>query len=142
MSLPQPDPQSDAMSRESLIGALRAELVSRADGRSICTMAAEKGIFCGGFKRFTDAELRERFGWIACKRPNASRADIENIADGWQLARQDVLEVETACDVQSKEHDLCNGWDDFSNEDLAGFYQELTGHEVRVVASGSGQPAR
>ena len=140
MSLPQP--QFNAMSREALIAALREELVSRADGRSICTMAAEKGIFCGGFSRFTDAELRERFGWIACKRPKASRADLENVADGWQLARQEVLGVETACDVQSKEHDLCNGWDDFSNEDLAGFYQELTGNEVRVVLPGSGQPGR
>jgi hypothetical protein len=34
--------------------------------------------------------------------------------------------------VQTKLHDTCYGWDDFSNDDLAGFYSQLTGKETHV----------
>jgi hypothetical protein len=134
-------PLSHAISRHSLIAALRQELSKRADDRSICSLAAEKGIFCGGFRRFSDAELRERFSWLVRKRPAATRSDIEVLGDAWQLARQEVLGVPTACDVQSQEHDLCNGWDDFSDGDLATFYRELTGEAVRVIPADSGHTA-
>jgi hypothetical protein len=49
------------------------------------------------------------------------------------MARQDVLEVPTSCDVQQLEHDACGGWEDFSNDDLAGFLRDLTGREVVVA---------
>ena len=128
-------PLSEGISRQSLVAALRRELTNRADGRSICSLAAEQGIFCGGFRRFSDAELRDRFAWIASKRPASTRAELELLGDAWQLARQEVRDLPTACDVQSQEHDLCNGWDDFSDSDLATFYRELTGKEVTVAAA-------
>jgi hypothetical protein len=127
------EPLTDFLSRPSLIAALRQELSSRADGRSICSLAAEKGIFCGGFRSFTDAQLRERFAWLVRKRPEATRAEIEGLGDAWQLARQEVRSLPTACDVQTQEHDLCNGWDDFSDDDLAKFYRELIGRAVTIV---------
>lgn len=121
------------ISRPSLIGALRDELAHRAAGDvSICRLAAETGVFCKGFRRFTDRELRERFDWIAKKNPDAPREELEAIADRWQLARQDVVGAKTSCDVQQLEHDSCGGWDDFSNEALAGFLRELTGRNVVV----------
>lgn len=125
-------PLSDVISRQSLITALRQELSNRADDRSMCSVAAEKGIFCGGFKRFTDRELKQRMPWLARKHPFGTRAEIERLADAWQLGRQEMGAVATACDVQQKEHDLCNGWDDFSDDDLATFYTEFTGRMVRV----------
>lgn len=131
------DPQTrpDFVSRSTLIAALREELSRRAKGdMSICRLAAQTGVFCRGFRRFTDDELKERFGWIAKKHPEATRPELEEIADRWQMARQDVLGALTSCDVQQLEHDSCGGWDDFSNEDLSAFLRELTGREVVVSA--------
>lgn len=122
----------EVVSRPSLIDALRKELLNRADGRSLCSLAAEQGIFCGGFRRFSDGELRDRFAWIVRKRPATTRPQLELLGDAWQLARQEIHDLPTACDVQSLEHDLCNGWDDFTDSDLTAFYRELTGHAVTV----------
>ena len=115
-------------SRASLIKALRTALARGANGEmSICKYAAEKGIFCSGFRRFSDQELRDRLDWIVKKNPNGSRAELEETADRWQMARQDVEGVPTACDVQQIEHDVCNGWDDFSDEELSRFLTALKG---------------
>ncbi len=116
-----------AMTREDLISSLRSKLLRHAgDDRSICRAAAENGCFCHGFSRFTNRELRRRMAWIARKSSNATREELEQIIDRWQLARQEYNQLSTACDVQCREHDLCNGWDDFSDEELARFDSELT----------------
>lgn len=125
----------DYIARPNLIVALREELSRRARGEmSICRLAAETGVFCKGFRRYTDDELRERYPWIVKKNPDAPREELEAIADRWQLARQDVVGVTTACDVQQLEHDVCGGWDDFSNAELARFLFELTGRKVEVMS--------
>lgn len=115
------------ISRSDLIATLRDELSRRAGDMSICKLAAQTGVFCKGFRRYSDDELKARYGWIARKNPDASRQELEEIADRWQLAREDVLGAKTSCDVQQLEHDTCGGWDDFSDEDLAKFLRELTG---------------
>ncbi|MEA2489011.1 MAG: hypothetical protein QOH21_803 [Acidobacteriota bacterium] len=126
--------EPDSLSRPTLIVALRDELSRRARGEmSICRLAAETGVFCKGFRRYTDAQLRERYGWISKKNPGAPREELEGVADRWQLARQDVVGAATACDVQQLEHDACGGWDDFSNDELARFLLELTGRRVEVT---------
>lgn len=123
MELPQPD----IVVRESLIDRLRKELVRLAgDDRSICRLAGEHGIFCLGFKRFSDPDLRRRLHWIARRRPDATRAEMEDLGDRWQLARQEVGGLATSCDVQMREHDLCGGWDDFNDEELLRLYNELS----------------
>ena len=95
-------------------------------------MAAEKGIFCKGFQRYSDFELRKRYRWIARKDRRYTREEIEDLANRWQIARQDVDELPIACDVQQLEHDSCRGWDDFSNEELAKFIGQTTGRVVAV----------
>lgn len=126
---------TEVESRESLIGALRTELAGRANGEvSICKLAAQTGVFCRGFDRYSDNELKRRFGWIVKQTPSVTREELEEVADRWQLARQDVDGVATACDVQQMEHDMCRGWDDFSNEQLSTFLRELTGRSVAVPA--------
>jgi hypothetical protein len=123
----------ESISRPALITALRDELSRRAGtDTSICTLAARTGIFCKGFSRYSDAELKERYSWIAKKNPAAPREELEEIADRWQLAREDVLGKSTSCDVQQIEHDACRGWDDFTDADLANFLRELTGRSVAV----------
>lgn len=129
----QPMMQPERMSRKSAIDTLRGELADRAkDEMSICKLAATTGVFCRGFRRYSDDELKERYGWIVRRNPEASRATIEDIADRWQLARQEVEGEPTSCDVQQVEHDTCGGWDDFSNDELARFVAELTGRRILV----------
>jgi hypothetical protein len=124
----------DVLSRESLIERLRPELLRLAgDDRSICRLAAERAISCHGFNRFSDADLRQRLHWIAQRRPDTTRAEMEDLGDRWQLARQEVDHLPTACDVQTREHDLCGGWDDFTDEDLVRLYDELS----RTPAAGA-----
>lgn len=123
----------ETLSRQELIGALRGELARRANGEmSICRLAAERGLFCKGFQRYSDEELRQRYGWIVRRNPSISREQLEVIADEWQMARQEVDQLPTCCDVQQIEHDACGGWADFSAEDLARFFLELTGRRVIV----------
>lgn len=124
----------ESISRAEAISRLRNQLVKLTDGdMSACKLAADKGIFCQGFARFNDAELKKQYSWILRRRPGMTRAELESIADRWQMARQEVDELPVACDVQQKVHDTCRGWDDFTNDDLSRFYRELTGKEVAVV---------
>lgn len=124
---------SETLSRQELIAALRDELAHRTNGdMSVCRLAAEKGLFCKGFRRYSDDELRERYGWIVQRNPQVSREQLEAVADQWQMARQEVEQVPTSCDVQQIEHDVCGGWGDFPAEELARFFFELTGRRVVV----------
>jgi hypothetical protein len=89
MSRTQPKPES--IGRSDTINFLRTELLKRMDGdTSACRFAATEGIFCRGLARFEDDELRRRFAWITNRRPDMSRQELEEVADRWQLARQDV----------------------------------------------------
>jgi len=124
----------EAITRLEAINRLRNELVKRSDGEvSACKLAADNGLFCQGFARFSDEELKKQYAWIVRRRPGMTRSDLETIADRWQMARQEVDELPIACDVQQRVHDTCRGWDDFSNDDLSRFYRELTGTEIAVV---------
>ncbi|MGZ4808361.1 MAG: hypothetical protein ACXVIJ_13400 [Thermoanaerobaculia bacterium] len=132
--MPRVNSKPKTLSRSEVIDLLRQELVRRADGeKSACRVAAEEGIFCHGFARYTDLELRRRYDWIARRHPKMTRAELEEVADRWQMARQDVEEAPIACDVQQKVHDTCRGWDDFTNEELSRYYYEMTGTEIDVT---------
>lgn len=124
----------ESISRAEVISRLRNQLVKLTDGDvSACKLAADQGIFCQGFARFNDEELKEQYSWIMRRRPDMTRDELESIADRWQMARQEVDELPVACDVQQKVHDTCRGWDDFANDDLSRFYRQMTGKEVSVV---------
>lgn len=126
--------KTEQVTRAEAIQRLREKYVGMIDEEnSICKVAAEKGIFCRGFKHYTDVDLRRRYDWIDRRRKSMSREELEDIANRWQLARQEVEEAPIACDVQQKVHDTCGGWDDFSNDDLAHFWTELTGQTITVV---------
>ena len=131
----KPKAKAKPVSREELVKLVREELIKRAgdDDMSACKAAGEQGIFCRGFARYSDLDLRRRYDWIARRRPKMTRKQLEEIANRWQLARQEVEGMPIACDVQQKAHDTCRGWDDFTNEDLAKFYFEMTGKEIAVA---------
>ncbi len=123
----------ESVSRNEIIDRLRTVLRQFSDEEtSICKAATERGIFCRGFSRYTEGQLKRRYDWIVRKRPGISRGELEQIANYWQLAQQQVHGVGFACDVQTRLHDTCGGWDDFTNQELADFYDGLTGRKVDV----------
>jgi hypothetical protein len=125
--------KSITISRPQIIDLLRSELLKRAgQDVSACRVAAEQGVFCHGFARYSDEELRRRYEWIVRRRPTLTRDELEEIADRWQMARQEVTHTPIACDVQQRVHDTCRGWDDFSNDDLSRFYFEMTGKDIVI----------
>lgn len=129
----KPLPAPVTVTRSEAIDRIRQVLLEEVDEEtSICKAAAKRGIFCRGFRRFGDAELRRRYNWIVRKRPDITREELEDIANDWQLAQQQVHDIGMACDVQTKVHDTCLGWDDFTNEQLTEFLTGMTGHEIRV----------
>jgi len=99
----------------------------------IADFRQQRGIFCKGFHRHSDGGLRRCYSWLDKRRPGASREEIEDLANRWQLARQIVDDLPIACDVQQIERDSCRGWDDFSSEELSGFFKELTGRSLIVA---------
>jgi hypothetical protein len=103
------------------------------DDHSLCEVAARFGFYCGGFAQWSLEQLKERYGWIAGKRPDITREELERLANAWQVARRQVHGVPLACDVQALEHDTCEGWDEWANEDLARFYKQLDGADIDVV---------
>jgi hypothetical protein len=122
------------VTRNEAIELVRSELLKQVDDETcICKAAAEQKIFCRGFARYGDREFRARYSWLVTKRPDATRPELEELANEWQLARQDVRQTRLACDVQQAEHDSCRGWDDFSNEDLSRFVSELMGKSLVVA---------
>jgi hypothetical protein len=124
----------ETATREEILARLRLELMKFTDEEnSICKVAAERGIFCKGFSRYTDTQLRDRYWWIVRKDPDITREELERIANDWQLAQQEVFERPIACDVQMNVKDTCRGWNDFTTEQLSRFYFQLTGKEVRIV---------
>ena len=127
-------PREDSVTRAEIMSLLRSELMKLTNSEtSICRAAADHGIFCQGFNRFGDGELRRRFAWLGDRARTLPREELEEIANRWQLARQEVDGLPIACDVQQREHDTCRGWDDFTNSDLARFYYQLTGVSVIVA---------
>jgi hypothetical protein len=131
---PQEIPVIRQVDRGTAIQELRAKLLSLTDDQtSMCQVAAERGIFCHGFKQYSDEELRDKFDWITRRNPNLRRRDLEKMANLWQLSRQVIEGVCFSCDAQTIEHDTCLGWDSFSNEELQKFFREIMHQEVDVV---------
>lgn len=120
--------------RDEAIKDIRRELLKLVDDdHSVCEVAGRLGIFCRGFRQFSDQELERRYDWIVKRRNVKSREELEAFANRWQLARQFVQNQKLACDVQLDERDTCDGWDTFTLAQLERFYKQLCSEEVHVV---------
>jgi len=125
------------VSRAWAIRSLREFLLTLTDeDHSMCRVATDRGIFCQGFRKLDDKELKEHFSGIVERRPGVNRWQLEALGNQWELARQTVNQLPLACDVEQKEHGTCGGWDDLSNEDLARYCAELLAQEVVVTPQG------
>ena len=121
--------------RSEVIEALRREMAEWCDDEhSICQVAAERGVFCHGFARWSFKELKERYPQITRSRRALTRKELEDLANRWQLARQYVKDEGLACDVQAQdeEYPQCKGWGEFTDEELEEFHNRICGDAVRV----------
>ena len=122
------------LTRAQAIEALRSRLLELSDeDHSVCAIAARHGIYCHGFTQWSFDELKRRYWWLADRRPHVTREELERLANIWQVARQQVLGTELACDTQATEHDTCKGWDEWDEATLARYVHELCGEPVAVV---------
>jgi hypothetical protein len=126
-------PEATRLSRPEAIVLLRDKLRMLTDAdHCMCAAAARAGVFCRGFARLSDADFRSRFDWIVRKRPRASRAELEEVVNLYHLGRQEVTGTALCCDLETREHTSCDGWNTFDNETLQTFIRELTGREVLI----------
>jgi len=121
------------LSRPQAIEILRTRLKTLTDAEHcLCTAAARLGVFCRGFQPLSDEEFRRRFWWIARSRPGASRKELEEVVNLYQLGRQEVTGAPICCDVETREHSGCDGWNTFDNATLEGFFLELLRRRVSI----------
>ncbi|MGH9315910.1 MAG: hypothetical protein ACRD1P_02225 [Thermoanaerobaculia bacterium] len=131
---PGAPPSPERWSRDEAIGRLRECLLKLTDAEhSMCQVAAELKIFCRGFCRWDETELRRRWQKVLGKNSGLTRAQLEELANLWQLTEQVAQRVALACDAQRSAHGVCRGWDDFSNDEIARYCSDLLGSNVVIV---------
>jgi hypothetical protein len=119
--------------REEAIGRLRPVLRDLCgEERSLCRVAAERSIFCGGFRRWPAREFDRRFRPFIGTSTHLTRPQMEAFADLWQLSEQLCQGVTLACDAASLSPGACRGWKEFTEADLERFCRELLGRHVTV----------
>ncbi len=124
----------ESLSRPEAIDMLRTALEGLTDREHcLCEAAGRLGVFCGGFRGLSDEQFRQRFDWIARKRPEASRAELEQLVSLYHAGRQEVAGARLCCDVETREHCACDGWNAFDNRALERLCREVTGREVRIL---------
>src|ERR1700693_5673848 len=97
-------PVFEHLSRPEAIERLRKVMKALTDEENcMCAAAARLGVFCQGFRRLSDEEFR-----------------------------QEVTGAALCCDVETREHEGCHGWNTFDNRVLEEFYLKLTGHHARI----------
>jgi hypothetical protein len=122
------------LKRDEAIRDIRREVLKLVDDEhSVCEVCTRLDIMCRGFRQFSDEELARRYKWIAERGEPKTRAELEELANRWQLARQLATGRELACDVQLEDRDTCDGWDTFTTTELARYYKQLTGEDVEVA---------
>jgi hypothetical protein len=123
----------ESLSRPEAIAVLREALIALCgEDECACAATARSKVFCGGFRSLSDKELRGRFDWITRARPHASRGELERLAGLYHLGREEVDGLPLCCDVETREHCGCDGWNRFDNLTLEGAVLELTGRHVEI----------
>lgn len=136
MSSPSGD--TEVWTRDEAIAMLREGLLKLSDGeRSMCAVASELGVFCHGFRRWTDDAFSRGWTRVLGHSTHLSRPQMERLADIWVLSEQLRLQVPCACDLAAAGGGVCRGWNGFSNADIERCCDEILGRNVAVVENGS-----
>lgn len=125
--------QGVRLSRPQAVDRIRQMLKNLThDDECACSTAARYGITCQGLSQLTDKDLRARYAWIASKRPKATREELEQLVTLYHIGRQTATGAEICCDVETREHCGCDGWNQFDNPTLERFYAEMSGEKIRI----------
>lgn len=120
--------------RNEAISRLRSSLLAMTDDEhSLCQVAAERGIFCRGFRRWGEREFDRRWRMYIGRSTHLSREQMEEYANLWELAEQVRKRVSLACDAQTEARGPCRGWNEFSNAEIARFCNDVLGENVEVI---------
>ena len=103
------------------------------DDKSLCRVAAETGLFCGGFRRWSVPEFDRRWRDFIGRSTHLTRSQMEEYANVWQLTEQVARGVALACDTAGTAPAPCRGWNEFSNAVLGQFCADLLGENGAVV---------
>jgi hypothetical protein len=121
------------LSRPEAIARLRERLKMFVKNEEcVCEAVGGLGIFCRGFRALTDEEFRARFEFIAKQRPRATREELEELAGQYHKGRMEVTGAEICCDLETREHVGCDGWNSFENSRLEQIYLALIGSPARI----------
>jgi len=121
-------PTPAGWARAEAIACLRNRLIGLADGEhSICKLAADRGIFCRGFRRWNDREFHDRFKGTLGISTHLTRSQMEELADLWQLTEQLNQGLTLICDAPAADRAACRGWDEFTDTELQDFDCEMIG---------------
>ena len=127
--------EPEVWTRPEAVKNLREALLKLSDEEhSICQIAAERGIFCHGFRRWSESEFDRRWRVALGRSTHLTRAQMEELANVWQLTEQIRCRVALACDARSSPGSACRGWDEFSNADLGRYCADILGKNVVVTA--------
>lgn len=124
------------LTRDQAIDDIREVLLELVDEKtSVCQVASDLGLFCGGFSQWGLDELKARFPWIVRQHPDVSRAELEVLANRWCATRQSPEHGRITCDLMQRAptRKPCAGWEEWYEAEIARFHRELFGSEVRVV---------
>lgn len=123
----------ERLTRPQAIQRIRQTLSALSnDENCACAVSARYGVLCGGFTKLPDREFRSRFAWIAAKRREATREELEKLVSAYHLGRQQIKGEAICCDTETREHCVCDGWNQFDNAALEKFCLEITGSRVAV----------
>jgi len=130
---PETTMEIEHLTRPEAIARLRERLKTFAENdHCVCETVGRLGVFCGGFKRLSDAEFKQRFQWIAVRRPNDPRQGLEALASMYHEGRQEATGAEICCDIETKEHGGCDGWNQFDATALERFHLAMMGSPIKV----------
>lgn len=123
----------ERLSRPAAIARVRATLAALTDDENCaCAVAGRYGVLCGGFTKLPDEDFKSRFAWIANKRRGATREELERCVSLYHLGRQETRGAAICCDVETRDHCACDGWNQFDNTDVERFCLEITGSSVSI----------
>jgi hypothetical protein len=126
-------PVFERLSRPQAIDEIRKILAAlQTEDRCACAIASRYGIFCRGFEELSDLDFRRRVSWIAAKRPGATREELEELVSQYHLGKEQATGAAICCDVETREHCACDGWNSFDNKTLEDQCLKLTGRPVRI----------
>jgi hypothetical protein len=121
------------LSRPEAIARLRERLRSFSEkDHCVCETVGRLGVFCGGFKRLSDAEFNKKFQWIVVRHRNEPRQSLEALASLYHEGRQEATGAAICCDIETKEHGGCDGWNQFHGEALERFHLAMIGSPIKV----------